>query len=243
MNNIYWLKRFIYAIKNGFLFKELSSHCRHKKKTLLPKILPIVTIEELTDESEPLLSNEAYKNGNISDFELKCICKLVKWYKPDSIFEIGTFDGRTTLNMAMNNPSAKIITLDLPRQEIYKTKLRIKKGDRRFIDKDISGSRFIGTFYESNITQIYGDSASFDYKPYENKIDFVFIDGSHSYEYVVNDTLLALKLLRNGKGVIVWHDYGWHEVIKALNEFYITNPTFRNMKNIKNTELAVLHLI
>ena len=41
-------------------------------------------------------------------------------------------------------------------------------------------------------------------------MDFIFVDGSHSYDYVLNDSRKALSLLRGGKGIILWHDYpGW----------------------------------
>lgn len=172
--------------------------------------------------------------------ELRCIAKIVKFHQPGTIFEIGTFDGRTTLNMALNAPNATIYTLDLPREEMCKTELRIKKADLTFIDKDISGARFIGTEYGKRITQIYADSAKYDYRPMYNDIDLVFIDGSHAYDYVVSDTLNALKLLRNEKGVIIWHDYGWREVIQALNEFYTNNKSFAGIRNIANTTLAYL---
>jgi hypothetical protein len=38
-------------------------------------------------------------------------------------------------------------------------------------------------------------------------VDLFFIDGAHSYEYVRQDTLNALKCCRKG-GVIAWHDFG-----------------------------------
>ena len=35
----------------------------------------------------------------------------------------------------------------------------------------------------------------YDYSPLKGKIDLIFIDGSHSYEYIENDTRRALELL------------------------------------------------
>jgi predicted O-methyltransferase YrrM len=239
---MYWPKRILYLIKNNLLFREIASHLKHSRHSNPEKILPVVSIRDLTDDSRPKMAEQEIKDGNVTLLELECISKLVKYFKPDSIFEIGTFDGRTTLNMALNAAGTKIYTLDLPKSEMSNTGLRIKSGDKKFISKEISGSRFIGTEHETNITQIYADSAKFDYTPYENKMDFVFIDGSHSYEYVLSDTRHAMKLLRNGKGVILWHDYGWREVVQALNEYYENDPLFKNLKNIENTSLAILQL-
>ena len=72
-------------------------------------------------------------------------------------------------------------------------------------------------------------------------MDFIFVDGSHSYEYVLNDSDKARKLLRDGRGVIVWHDYGdWDGVTKALNELYSAGGDFKGVKHISGTPLACL---
>jgi hypothetical protein len=119
--------------------------------------------------------------------------------------------------------------------------------EKPFINKDTSGSRFANNenIYKDNATikQIYGDSAAFDFTPYKNKMDFIFVDGSHQYDYVVNDTKVALSLLRDSKGIILWHDYdAWFGVTLALNEFQQNNPEFR-LTSIKNTSLVLFHKI
>lgn len=238
----YWLKRISYLLSKKQLLSTIKSHKNSKFKEAPKKILPEVTIESVTDKSAPKIAEAEHKNGNVSFTELQYISKIVKFYQPKRIFEIGTFDGRTTLNMALNAPDSEIFTLDLPAQEIAKTKFRVKTGDLEFINKNQSGIRFIGTESEKRITQIYTDSAQYDYSQFENRVDLIFIDGSHTYDYVISDTLTAMKLLRNKKGTFIWHDYGWPEVIKALNEFYISGSVFANMKNIQGTSLAFLHI-
>jgi hypothetical protein len=66
---------------------------------------------------------------------------------------------------------------------------------------------FEGSQQASKITRLSGDSATFDFTPYYGKVDFFFIDGAHSYEYVRSDTLNALKCCHSGS-VMAWHDYG-----------------------------------
>lgn len=237
----YWFKRLSYLIREKTVFSVLTSHFKHIKKKQFPKRLPEISINEIVGHTDFIISNDKFEDGNISNLELECICKIVKYLDPKKIFEIGTYDGRTTLNMAANtSPETNIYTLDLPKDEVSKTKLRIKSGEKVFIDKPASGVRFIGTPYEDRIFQIYSDSAKFDYSEFTNKMDFVFIDGSHSYEYVINDTHIAYQLLRDKGGVIIWHDYGWNEVIQALNEFYQKDARFKNLKNIKGTSFAYL---
>ena len=218
----------------------MAEHKQAKQIKPVEKILPTITIEEATDSSEPELIEVNHQDGNVSEEELRCIAKLIKYHQPESIFEIGTFDGRTTMNMALNAPQAKIHTLDLPKTDIHKTAFRIKKGDQTFIDKEQSGTRFLGTPQASQITQIYSDSASYDYSELNGTMDAVFIDGAHTYQYVLSDTATAFKLLRNGRGLLIWHDYEWKEVIQALNEFYEQDARFENLKNIAGTSLAFL---
>jgi len=54
----------------------------------------------------------------------------------------------------------------------------------------------------------------------ENDIDFVYIDGNHSYEYVKNDISLYYPLVKDG-GLIGGHDYipFYGTVVRAVNEF------------------------
>jgi predicted O-methyltransferase YrrM len=207
--------------------------------------IPTVELSEITYTGCTIqLTELPENNGNITLQELSVIAALVRQNAPKTIFEIGTFDGRTTLNMAVNAaPEARLFTLDLPREQVDSTKLHVTTGDRVFIDKPKSGARFAGTDAAKGIRQLYGDSADFDFSPYFGTINLVFVDGSHAYDYVLNDTKIALKLLRDGHGVILWHDYAaWVGVTKALNELYQHNPTLATMRNIKGTTLVCITL-
>jgi predicted O-methyltransferase YrrM len=182
-------------------------------------------------------------HGNVSLLELLIICKMVKAINPALSFEIGTFDGRTTLNIAANSEeSAKVLTLDLPRADMSSAVLHLDESDVRHIDKDESGSVFAGSQLKSRITQLFGDSAKFDFSKYRRQVGLVFIDGSHSYEYVLSDSRNAVEMLSK-QGVIFWHDYGaewWPGVTQALNELYQSDARFRNMRYIEGTSLVVL---
>ena len=212
----------LYLFTVGFLFARnrslvyrLCSHFGYDYQSpearipTIEAIIPTANLSEVVPESVSVqIRDPVSVVGNISLLETIVIAKLVQLHKPSRLFEIGTFDGRTTLNMAANAPREAIVyTLDLPRDQLDSTKLPIVSGDKQYIDKPTSGSRYLGTDYGMKIVQLYGDSATYDLSPFFNEMDFVFIDGSHSYEYVMNDSRLALKLLRDGKGIILWHDY------------------------------------
>ena len=55
-------------------------------------------------------------------------------------------------------------------------------------------------------------------KIFDDKINFLFIDGDHSYEFVKDDIDSWLQKLNSG-AVVIFHDYGWAEgVKKAVDE-------------------------
>jgi hypothetical protein len=187
-------------------------------------------------------------DGNVSAQELEIISKLVKLADPGVLFEIGTFDGRTTLNLAAHSRAeARVYTLDLPRAGMDAVGLPLAVHDRKYVEKTESGVRFRGTDVEHKIVQLYGDSATFDYRPYLGKVDFLFIDGSHSYHYVLNDSWAALRLVR-GRGLILWHDYVswghrcWPGLVRALDELHANEPPFHGLQHIAGTALAVLRV-
>ena len=131
----------------------------------------------------------------------------------------------------------------MQREQVDSTKLHVTSGDRVFIDKPQSGARFANTPAALKVTQLFGDSATFDFAPYFGTIDLVFVDGSHAYDYVLNDTEIALRLLRDGHGVILWHDYtAWVGVTEALNELNQRNPALKKMRSIAGTTLVYISM-
>ena len=180
-------------------------------------------------------------DGNVTERELVTICRLVQTLKPRRLFEIGTFDGRTTVNLAANSPGdARVYTLDLPRDAIGASAAPIHAHEVRYADKSESGSRYRSSDVAVRIEQLYGDSGTFDFGEFYQGIDFIFVDGSHTYDYVINDSLHAIRMLREG-GVIVWHDYSrWDGVTRALNQLKHLKPEFSGLKWIQGTTLAVL---
>ena len=210
----------------------------------IPNLLPSIQLEALVSDRTMIeVHSIKSRNGNISTSELILICKLIREKEPKTIFEIGTFDGRTTLNMAANAKDAIVYTLDLPESYVGQTKLQIEKGDRIYIIKNEFSVFYQGTRYMDRIIQLYGDSGDFDFSEWYRITDFVFIDGSHSYEYVMNDAQIALELVRPD-GMILFHDYGetWPGVTRALNELFLTNKRFRGMRHISGTSFAILDL-
>ena len=209
--------------------------------------LSLIEIDEVCDLSQSIVILEpTFRLGNVSALELIVLNHIVRGLRPHTCFEFGTFDGRSTLNICANaSTGAEVFTLDLPREEINNTLHELDESERKFIEKMDAGKRFKKTHYEKQIRQLFGDSAKFDFSPYEKKVDFIFVDASHSEPNVRRDAVNALCILRydgGHKGVILFHDYGeWEGVTNALESLAATNP-FHNLRSINNTSFAILEL-
>ncbi|MBI2055920.1 MAG: class I SAM-dependent methyltransferase [Candidatus Sungbacteria bacterium] len=210
---------------------------RKKPLTLLPQVSP----DALIRQYPPIvLRGHEGISGNVSLLELMLINSFIQTQKPKTLFEIGTFDGRTAYNMAANTDDGIVYTLDLPAENM-ETEFAIT-GDKKFVPNSQRKLRFTGTNEEKKIKRLFGDSATFDFSPFHGKIDLLFIDGAHTYEYVISDTQKTESMMREN-GIVLWHDYGaWEGVTRALNELQRTNPRYKNIKHIKGTSLAYINL-
>jgi predicted O-methyltransferase YrrM len=165
------------------------------------------------------------------------LCAVAKILDPAAIFEFGTYRGDTAWLLARNLPRARVFTLDLAGLDaVQDAQLELTDIDEYFHKWD-RGVRFRGTPEAERITQLIGDSATFDFSPYRRSIDLAYIDASHSYSYVRSDTEAALAML-SPTGAIVWDDYTHYAGIYAyLNELA---PTLeRPIFHILDTRLAL----
>jgi len=204
------------------------------------KKLPTISLEELFPGAEmiPIHLERSLprSRGNLTTDELAAMTLICQCLKPSVVFEFGTFNGRTTLNLAANTPAdAKIYTLDLA--DPASTLHTMDHVDTELHLSNESGSYFRNTPASSKIEQLWGDSALFDETALCGKVDLILVDAAHSYEYVRSDTTKALAMLRPG-GVILWHDYCvWYPgVYEYLHEILPSYP----LKHIEGTHFAIL---
>jgi len=157
------------------------------------------------------------------------------------IIEIGTLDGRTTINFAVNAPErCRIFTLDLPAHT--PVKFGHASDERRYVDKLMPGRYFRNAAPEwqsacARIVQLLGDSAAFDWSPHYGRAGLVFVDGSHAYDAVLSDSDTALRLVTS-QGIIIWHDYGvWDGVTRALERLEATRHL--GLRHVRGTTLVI----
>ncbi len=173
--------------------------------------------------------------------ETQILSTLTCELKPQTVFEIGTYNGFTTLHFAYNTPDdSKIYTLDLPPDFEVKDKVHYSYDDLLVVElskKNIARRVYKQDPMGRKIVELFGDSEKFDYTPYHGKIDLIFIDGNHSYPYVKSDTENAFKMLSE-RGVIIWHDFDYiihRDVFKYLNKLSEQYPIY----SIPHTRFAV----
>lgn len=188
-------------------------------------------LEVFTLPDDIVILEPEQQNGDISLEETKWLCNLARESDVWDIFELGTCRGRTALHLAANTrPLSRIYTLDIGDEEPI---MRVEDFERSWRTGS-PGWIFIKGHpaYQNKISQLIGDSMSFDYSPYEGRMDLVFIDAAHTLEYVLTDTLNALSLLKAKGGYLVWHDWNSPGVQSALSILHQKRVELREVRHI-----------
>ena len=183
---------------------RLSGVCHGAQR---PGVYPEVGLGELVHldvvVSLCCLPSHSY---NVTEPELLAIAALARQTAARAVFEIGTADGRTTLNLAGNlSAPGTVYTLNLPLDQ-----------DPGHTQDLPVGHHFLGRRLPAQIVQLWGDSRSFDFAPYAGLCQLIFIDGDHFEPGVTIDSNTALKLVNRASGIILWHDALRFDVQRAL---------------------------
>lgn len=165
------------------------------RKYRLGEGLPTLDLLTLFPNFSERVVPYAYLEGGSTAIDLALLKALARRYEACRYFEIGAWRGESVANVA--SVANDCISLSLSDNEMR---------ELGWSDLYLATARwFSGTL--ENVVHIGHDSKTFDYRPYLETCDLVFIDGDHSYEGVRSDTENAFRLLRDDRSVIVWHDY------------------------------------
>lgn len=195
-----------------------------------------IQVSQLVDWSglDLKLQNATQTEGQTSHLELLCILANVKEHilPGQNFLEIGTYDGNTALNVAINlSEESKIFTIDLPYENsstaLFAYDDALVNNPQRQIKKHLA---------MDNVIQIFADSTKFDF----SKINFhgAFIDGGHDFETVKSDTINVLNNIQR-PGFVIWHDY---EVECEIGDvLHALIPQYK-VKHIEGTRMCFLYL-
>ena len=180
-------------------------------------------------------------------------------HNPKNVLEIGVFCGVTARNICdllnkINRNNFNYIGVDLFGNDQNETKDEIKPTflkDQKFSNplkniyynyilkenlNSIKSVKRLLKKYSNNIKLIAGDTNKVLKEIDLQNIDFVFLDGGHSYQTVINDLTILYDNMKNKKKIIFCDDYGKEsyipEVEKAINDF--TNKNNLKINLIKN---------
>ncbi|MGC4234250.1 MAG: class I SAM-dependent methyltransferase [Niabella sp.] len=150
--------------------------------------------------------------------------RMVKYYQPKTVLELGTSLGITTSYLALANTEASVITLEgVP--EIA------AKAQENFQKIDIKNVRITEGNFDDTLAGVLQQNP---------EIDFAFIDGNHRQEpteryfnqllpHIHNDTLLVFDDIHWSKEMeTAWKNIVQHEAVACdIDLFYIGIISFR----------------
>jgi predicted O-methyltransferase YrrM len=160
----------------------LTSQLKHRH--YLPVVEPTKCIP-LFEESEIKLRRCPVGAWSTPLIDVYVVIKAVIGFNSRRVLELGSFRGDTARLIAENTPdNVRICTVD--------------------VNPD-HGASYRNTPLESRIDRKIGRITPQLFAPGE-EYDFIFVDADHDYKSVMNDTMVALRVL-SPQGVIFWHDY------------------------------------
>jgi hypothetical protein len=179
------------------------------------------------------------KQKGVGDFFLKEVEKK----SPKNFLEVGVFHGVTARNICellytIHKDDFKYIGLDLfeesdeNKSEVIPNSVftnPLKNFYFKYIQKQNPYSKEavedLLKKFKDNVTLIKGNSNLILKKVDMSKIDYVFLDGGHSYQTVKNDLECCLDVI-NANGIVMCDDYNFGhlpDVKNAIDEFVRAN--------------------
>jgi hypothetical protein len=167
------------------------------KKYGLNSGLPTLDLLDLCPNFNEQVYPYTYLAGTSRTIDIALLKALARRYRKCAYLEIGSWRGESVCNVA--TIADRCVSISLSNQEMANLGVS---------EKFIANTHLFSK-EKSNITIIGHDSHTFDYSPFLNAIDLLFIDGDHRYEGVKIDSVNAFRLLRDNESIIVWHDYSF----------------------------------
>jgi hypothetical protein len=178
--------------------EDIHKEACHKTYPAFVRGLPIIDFRTIVPESSIEIAPFAFMDGGSLVTDIALLKSVAGQQKDCQYFEIGTWRGESVANVAKT--AKDCFTLNISAEEIRKLGFdELTIGQQDVFSKDLA-----------NVKHLKGNSLTFDFGPYKNKMDLVFIDGDHHYDAVKKDTEKAFDLLKDEDSIIIWHDYAFN---------------------------------
>jgi predicted O-methyltransferase YrrM len=207
------------ALRDGLSIPSLVKRVRTLDDSASPEQLVEIAVES------PAIAVQQVSS------EFLLLAELVKNQRCKRVLEIGTYRGGTLFVFSrLSGANATIISVDYPTtrfgrvlracQNLYLPRL-VRRGQSLFLLRENSHS--LGTL--AKVREILKG----------NKLDFLFIDGDHSYGGVRSDFEMYAPLVRSG-GLLAFHDVAktnsQEEVYRLWNEI---KPNYKHAEFVHRT--------
>jgi hypothetical protein len=148
-----------------------------------------------------------YEYGLTGDFDINKMLRLIIATNSKSIFEFGTWFGRTTKILA--GYIDDVWTIDICKEEVNLNTLPQVQIQELCI-RDQIGECYRDSPNINRIHQLYGDTNKIGTiqkmrNAVPNKVDSCFVDANHNYCPVLCDSFTAMSITKKG-GLLMWHD-------------------------------------
>ncbi len=157
------------------------------------------------------------KNAGISKKRAKLLFRVVRYFQPESILEIGTSLGLATSTLSLGNQKSKIISLEGCPNTMEIAKKQCQKQNLKNIE-------FVNTEFSKYLKTIEVQSSTFD---------LIYFDGNHSKSATLEYFELLLPSITNNS-VWIFDDIHWSkdmeeawEIIKNHPKVKVTIDTFQ----------------
>jgi len=191
-------------------FKKVSANISNLPLQMRPDELLNIAFSSQYDLIQP------WQNKS----EIIEVLRIIEKNPPKTVLEIGTANGGTFFLLSrMANENALIVSVDLPggkfgggypswKEKVYKS---FAKGKQR-IELLRANSHELQTF--NKVKEIFG----------QHKIEFMFLDGDHTYEGVKQDMEMYKELLAD-EALVMFHD-----VVPHFNPIYGVEKFWNEIK-------------
>lgn len=176
--------------------------------------------------------------GGINPGDRRALYCLIRALRPQSVLEVGTHIGASTLYIAralQSNGGGKVTTVDI-------LDVNAPNGPWQKVGQDMPPRGFAEKLgCSDHIDFMAQDSIQFMERT-DKKFDFIFLDGDHGARTVYKEVSAALRVLAPG-GVILLHDF-YPEGKALFPDDNIIRGPFRALTRIRreNPQIAVTPL-
>ncbi len=140
--------------------------------------------------------------GGINKGDQQAIFHLIRHFRPDTLLEIGTHIGCSTLvtSLALKEGEGELTTVDIINVNDPTEKHWLK------FNSQYSPSQMITKIGMAQRVNFVADSSINFLEKTSKKFDFIFLDGTHEADIIFQEISFAINALTK-RGIILLHDY------------------------------------